>query len=487
MDTVVAKKALIWSAFVVILFLFIYKLDYPYFFTDEILRVNAGREYLNGIYEENMQVPFPTKYLAGFMYHLSNRDVFLMRLPFALMGFVTSLVLYKILRDEYGYKFGLVGVIIFSSSEIIFSASRMVMLEPLMHLSWVLFLYFYYKAINHSQLRWFLFSGLALGLSLASKVTSVILLPFTIVFFFYQLKSAGLKDLIFRYTLMYGTGLAVFFSTYIDTFRKIGEKETFNRVYETLQDDYLKKNEEGKPHVINGTVYLKSPAWTYLLYMYTKGGAIRLITYIAGTVFALANRNLFISFWGVFFLLSLSFHQFSTVKNVRYVSSFEIPMIVLSVSGLYYLSKKLPYIKYVLGVILVILFSVHAVNAVTQQKTEYNALYNKYLYDETNGFTSNDKIYVYGSIRSNHWYVHGKAVGMDMFDKEKFISEECYFYDIYTYIIFDQEELLRYGSNLIYEFVLVNIDSYEKLEKHGFLIYKRIPGSKTQETCVTTE
>ncbi|MFC1722351.1 ArnT family glycosyltransferase [Patescibacteria group bacterium] len=431
-----------------------------------------------------MQVPLLSKYLAAVIYHLVDHNVFLLRLPFAIMGIVSTFLIYKIVHKEYGYIWGLAGAALFSSSEIIIYATRMVMLEPLMHFSWLLFLYYFYDTLKNTYEKRFLLLGVLLGFALATKVSSIILIPFTLIFIPYQLfiKKLPLRITIIQYGTMYSLGISTFLLTYIHAFIRAGEKYTVRQVYTSIVNVYFAKSLEGKVHIINNHRYTKSPSWAYAFYLYSKEGIVRILVYILGTTTALFTKNIFVIYWLIFFLLSFIFHQFSGVKNLRYVSSFEIPLIVLSVSGFYYISKKINFLKYVFFT-LVIIFSIQSMLVVLkQEKTEYNALFDNYLQKETANFTSDDKVYIFGSTRSSRWYKHGKAEGKEMFEISGNLAAHCEGFSQYNYIIIEKEELQRYGNNLLYNHVTGNKENYFEEENYGFLIYKKT-GNDIVTTC----
>ncbi|MFA6981608.1 MAG: glycosyltransferase family 39 protein [Patescibacteria group bacterium] len=479
------RRSLVLVVFSLITFLFIYKLDYPYFFTDEVLYVDSGREHLKGVYTSTMHVPLITKYIAGVMYSIADHNVLLLRIPFALMGVLSAIVLYKILEREFGYKWGLLGAMLFTSSEIIYTSTRMVMLEALMHLSWLLFLYLYYLAMEKRQASWFLYSGIFLGLALSSKITSVILIPFTLVFAPHLWKSYKSNHKVFltHYLIMYTTGFGILAATYIHTLSKLGVRNTIRAIYDGVNEGYLEKSTEGKKHIIDGRVYTKSPYWSYAYFVYAKEGILRISAYVAGAISAVLQKNLFVCYWGMFFIMSLAFYQFSGVKNVRYVASFEIPLIIMATAGFYYLSKRSKYLEVAIISSFFCFFTYHAILVVTQIRTEYNALFEYYLKEETDNYNSSDKIYIYGSIRSGRWYKHGKAVGRDMFEISSDLEAHCPEFQQYDYLIIEKDELERYGNNIMLEHAEKNKDFYESSEQYGFLIFKRLKEGAMNSIC----
>ena len=82
----------------IVVFLFLYKLNYEFFFTDEILYLNSGIEYLRGEFTLSIQAPFIGKYIAGIASLFSQRDLFVLRLPFAILGIISAAVVYFIIK-----------------------------------------------------------------------------------------------------------------------------------------------------------------------------------------------------------------------------------------------------------------------------------------------------------------------------------------------------------------------------------------------------
>ncbi len=474
----VSEKLLAIVVFALIAVAFITKLDFHYVFTDEILYLQTGVEHLNGIYTDVLQVSPLPKYLAGMLYLIFGQNAYFLRLPYALMGVATSFVIYLILKREYGKGFGLLGAILFTTSKIIFNSTRMAMLEPPMHLFWILFHYFFYKTLSTESKKTYYIAGIFLGLSLSIKITSIVLLPFVLLWFLYSLKkqSDNRGAIVKNYLAMILSSALTVFLGYLHLFLKLG---LINGVLETIKavkNVYISKSEAGKVHVIRGKLYEHSPWWTYLYYQVTENGLIRSVFYAATAPFSFLLKNLFVAYWGLFFLLVLMFQQFSGVKNIRYISSFEIPLIMLTVSGAYYLFEKAKNKKLVV-LLLTIVVTIFVSNQILYlhnlKPTEYLGLY-KYFKKETKNFTEYKRMYVFGSIRSMKWY-RDQVPDKNTFLYRKDYEIMCPEFGSFDYFAFDEEELLKDSENFLYRYVMANEGSFERVQElEDMMAYKKL-------------
>ena len=461
------KSTVFWElvVFGLVLALFLVKLDRHYFFTDEILYVQRGVEQFQGIFTDTLQVPPLPKYLAGVGYMLFGNNLSMLRLPFALIGVLASYLLYLIIKREFNPALGLVGVTLYATSRIIFDASRMVMLEPVMHLFWLLFLYFYYDTFSQAGRRKYLISGVFLGLSLSTKLTSVVLIPFVVLgFAFIWFKKKNERRANLRNYLWLGASatLPVVIS-YLHFFYKSGFVTAIVETAKGIKDVYLTKSEEGKTHVVGGSVYAKSPWWTYIYYHVQYNGIARTIFYVLSSALLFLKSRFFVLYWSVFFTLVLLFCQFSGVKNVRYISSIEIPLIILAVAGLNYVMQRFGKIA-AFGVIpaVLALFIINQLSYLRNlQYTEYAALFT-YFRNETLNFTEYKRMYVLGSVRSMKYY-RDMVSNSNMMLWRKDYAVMCPEFGSFDYFAFDREELLKDPANFLYQYVTANIENFDRV------------------------
>lgn len=249
MNTARFERMLKLGVFALVILLFTYKLDYHYFFTDEILYVQRGIEQFSGIFRDTLQVPPLPKYFAGLIYIIIGNNLALLRLPYAVMGIISAYIIYLIIKREYNSYYGLIGALLYSTSRIILDATRMVMLEPMLHLFWLLFLYYYYETFFGVSRKYvYLIAGVFLGLSLSVKLTSLVLFPLVFIGFLLQLrtKSVPIPTSIKNYVLMFAAASGVILLTYVHFIYKEGVIVAISDTIKAVKSAYLSKAQKEK-------------------------------------------------------------------------------------------------------------------------------------------------------------------------------------------------------------------------------------------------
>ena len=450
--------------------------------------MERGSEHLTGNYTDTLQVSPLPKLFAGILYNLFDRNVFLLRLPYAILGVLSAALVYLIIKKEYGHFYALLGGMLYVSSRVLFDSTRMLMLEPLLHFFWLLFHFVYYKTFTSANYKNFVFSGLFFALALSSKLTSFILLPFIILGFLYKAKYLkpiySVAILSKNYAILLATSAVIFSMQYLHQILIYGFITSLLDTLHSLRDVYLTKSDEGKIHVINGVVYTKSPWWTYIYYYYFYNGVLRAL--MVGIFFATAifKRNFFTLYWAVFFTLSLVFNQVSGVKNFRYLSSIELPLIFLAISGINFLFSKLKalYTRWIFLAIMLILTLSHFFYLYSLKPTEYLGLFN-YFKSETSNFTEFKRLYAFGSIRSLRWY-RDQIPNEHMLLFRRDYELLCLEFDTFDYFAFDKEDLLKAPDNFLYNYVASNPNNFENVavitDMH---VYKRVNNLPSQVVC----
>lgn len=103
-----------------------------------------------------------------------------------------------------------------------------------------------------------------------------------------------------------------------------------------------------------------------------------------------------------------------------------------------------------------------------QKPTKYYALRN-YYEQVTDFFTKNERLYIYGSVRSSRWYSENTPENMFVFRKD--FEYMCVEFKNFTHFAFDQNDLPRDPDNLLIKYVRLNKDHFTKKSLFGFDIY----------------
>ncbi|VVB75964.1 Dolichyl-phosphate-mannose-protein mannosyltransferase [Candidatus Tiddalikarchaeum anstoanum] len=111
-----------------------------------------------------------------------NRDLikgleFAARLPSALAGIISGVVIYFLVKNMYGKKAGLISFALFSFNPLIIDYSRVALLEIFQILYTVLALLFFYLWLEKKKLQDLVISSVFLGLIAAAKLNGLVLIP----------------------------------------------------------------------------------------------------------------------------------------------------------------------------------------------------------------------------------------------------------------------------------------------------------------------
>ncbi len=361
--------ALILIAFAYSFCNFFFNLEAESFYYDEVVYSVSGLEYLQGDFTRNWEHPFLGKYLMGLSLRLFGRSDFSARLPSALFGFLTGIVIYFFAKEVTNPWCGLAAVCLWSTSPIVLWVSRRAILDApfvfFFTLSWYLFWRFFQtKSTSHALL-----GGITLGLAAAAKLVGVLLVPILFVYLLFpgvrdtaigeglptepppprsgdlrRSKLPGVRDKGFlrpaalsKLILALVVALLLFLLTYAPVLDRLGP------IFRVMSEHWQWEQRVGHRDVVNGVIYDKQPWWTYL-YWYWRGYPSYLLNYTPGVLIVLALALGFAVFRGddtdVFLLLSfilpfsyLSFYL--SFKMFRYADILEPPLAMLAASFIY--------------------------------------------------------------------------------------------------------------------------------------------------------
>lgn len=318
-------------------FNFFSNLEAESFYYDEVVYSLSGLEYLQGDFTRNWEHPFLGKYLMGLSLRLFGKSDFSARLPSALFGFLTGVVIYVFAKKVTNPWCGLAAVCLWSTSPTVLWVSRRAILDApfvfFFTLSWYLFWRFFQtKSTGHALL-----GGITLGLAAATKIVGVILVP---ILFLY-LAFPGIRDRGFlrpavlgKLILALAIALLLFLLIYTPVLDRLGP------IFRVMNEHWKWEQSTGHREVVNNVIYDKQPWWTYL-YWYWRGYPPYLLNYTPGVLILLGLAIGFALLRGddidVFLLLSfllpfcyLSFYL--SFKMFRYADILEPPLAMLAAS-----------------------------------------------------------------------------------------------------------------------------------------------------------
>lgn len=164
-----------------------------------------------------------------------------------------------------------------------------------------------------------------------------------------------------------------------------------------------------------------------------------------------------------------------TLHNARYLSSLYLPLIFLILLGINNLETRFKLQNKILIVVSLISLGIHLFYLYKLEPTRYFSLFS-YLKNQTNNFTSKERVYAYGSVRSLNWYRDGVR------DPNLFIVRRDYkimcpeFYTFSTFV-FDKEEMqkINFTGKALYDYVKSKEQSFRQIyDLNDFIIYQRV-------------
>jgi 4-amino-4-deoxy-L-arabinose transferase-like glycosyltransferase len=461
-------------------FNFFYNLGAESFYYDEVVYSLSGVEYLQGDFTRNWEHPFLGKYLMGLSLHLLGKSDFSARLPSALFGFLTGVVIYVFAKEITNRWCGLAAVCLWSTSPIVLWVSRRAILDaPLVFffaLSWYLFWRFFQtKSTGHALL-----GGITLGLAMATKLVGATLVPILFLYLVFPgvrdkgfLRPAVLGKLILALSI----ALLLFFLTYTPVLDRLGS------VFRVMNEHWRWEQRSGHREVINNVIYDKQPWWTYL-YWYWRGYLPYLLNYTPGVLILLGLATGFALLRGdnidVFLLLSflipfcyLSFYL--TFKMFRYASILEPPLVMMAASFISAIGALLEKWKgrgYAYGVAsltlaaVLILAIIHSTgNIQAEEENRYKAVAH-YL---SPTIKREEIIFVWGYTNVMDWYMDGENTIMGGFNSSGFSGD----YLEADYIMVDPLMVSKWPDDPLKAYLEDNQATFTEQAVGGFKLYTR--------------
>jgi len=494
---------------------FFFNLEADSFYYDEVVYSLAGSEYLQGDFTRNWEHPFLGKYLMGLSLNLLGKSDFSARLPSALFGFLTGIVIYFFAREVTNPWCGLVAVCLWSTSPIVLWVSRRAILDApfvfFFTLSWYLFWRFFQtKSTGHALL-----GGITLGLAVATKLVGVILVPILFLYLVFpgirdrrspsfarpgspgpgQKRETGtcseprrrnpltaiLDPLGPAVLVKLGLALAVASLTFLLVYTPVLDR--LGPIFGVMNEHWKWEQSAGHREVVNNVIYDKQPWWTYL-YWYWRGYPPYLLNYTPGVLVLLALALGFALLRGddmdVFLLLSfllpfcyLAFYL--SFKMFRYADILEPPLVMLAASFVSAASSFFARWKkrsHVYGVAVIplaavlILAMIHSSGDIqAQEENRYKAAAHYLL----PGITEEESVFVWGYTNVMRWYLGENHEIVGGFNSGGFNGD----YTEADYIVVDPLMVSKWPDDPLAAYLEDSEAAYTEDAVGGFSLYTR--------------
>lgn len=362
------------------------------FYYDEVVYSLSGLEYLQGDFSRNWEHPFLGKYLIGLSLHLFGKSDFSARLPSALFGFLTGVVIYLFAREATNHWCGLIAVCLWSTSPIVLWVSRRAILDAPFVFFFALSWYLSWRFLQTKSTSHALLAGIALGLATATKLIGLILIPILFLYPMFpgirdksltrmgedpptmgegpdgrrsltepsspfdklrtpsrsgdpsmssgqarrQSKGKGLlgSAMLGKLALAFLVAALIFLLSYAPVLDRLSP------IFRVMNKHWQWEQRVGHREVVNNVIYDKQPWWTYL-YWYWRGYPPYLLNYTPGVLillglamgFALLRGKDIDAFLLISFILPFSYLSFYlSFKMFRYAHILEPPLAMLAAS-----------------------------------------------------------------------------------------------------------------------------------------------------------
>lgn len=164
--------------------------NWPRYYVDEGTYGMVGYNIYRGIWGHEdiypLHFPYLPSVLVGFLPHIFGREYFIIRLPNAIAGTFSCLLVYLIGRQLYNRQIGAIAAILMAVSFTTVYINRLAMKDNIMQLFWLLSVLFYILLLKddhfyHDKKRWKYLLGISLGFAFISKYSALAAVLFVVL------------------------------------------------------------------------------------------------------------------------------------------------------------------------------------------------------------------------------------------------------------------------------------------------------------------
>lgn len=276
---------------------------------DERVYVDAGRAYVGGDFSANREHPPLAKYVYGLAQLIFGDGVLGPRIVVGLLVMGSGLIIWLWLGREIGRMRALIPVLVWFciprgfGSEVL-RIDRIAFLEPVMVFFALVALASAWRWYRGGSTLWIVLSGVALGASVASKVSAAMFGVALIVLLF---GSGRRVAIVIRDALIF---LATLVITFTLAYLPMGMVDAISGMLE----NQAAHNKFGHLVSIAGTVYTHAPWWSQLWLTKQGLGTLGTVVLVIGMVLAvvLARPRTLVLYLGVALAAFAGFHMFGT-------------------------------------------------------------------------------------------------------------------------------------------------------------------------------
>jgi len=434
--TLIIFTVVIFSGF----FLRFYNLSWETYGYGEVEIKQAADEYVKGNFVNNYYI-FDTPPLGKYMFAMSIAifwdSEFSMRIVPLIFGMLTIISVFYVTQKVYDIKISILATVITAFSILQIQFSRYAQLETMLSFFYVLTFYFLWKVVNNRGKYSSYLLGITLGLSVAIKFTSVIIVFAVILYaiyskhikfsrkseFFLSIKSWILKALFISIVVLLVSWPFGFFSLHTTAEISVdyGNITRVQNVDTNIPIILLSFGRRVFSSVGSDVAYplvMKIPVANYLVLYLTKEILLTLIFFILGLYFMLKyplKQDKIVFIFVLTFLILLSFQR--TNISYRHIVPM-VPFFSIIASRWITKVKNLKHTAIIILVISVILFSYAAFSG-PSYALSYNQLKN------TLGISDSEARFSEGMSETIK-YIQENCTGVYAGDYYRFMVEPYY-------------------------------------------------------------
>ncbi len=293
---------------------------------DEVVKALASQSYIKLNFSVNASHPALMKFLITISVLIIGETEFALRLPNVIISALTVYPIFYLGKELYNNETGVCASFLWAFHIPAISFSTTAKEDSLLTIFWVISIYFCIKA--KYDLRYLRYSGITLGLALASKYTAVMLIGMLIIIHLViQDKSVNLSSIQRFITLSIPPAMISFFV--------VNFPILFPDTIANVIKHYSPKTPEYTGWIMMGKLFEQRPPYYLLLHIIVKTPLPYLILLIIGLLYSIKYRFQADKILLLWITIPLSILSVLTYGYVRYYLVLVPAIVLLCAHGLF--------------------------------------------------------------------------------------------------------------------------------------------------------